>query len=201
MKSYSFLTDILLLLLVTITGFLLWDSSQYSSNNSIDTEKDNTPDQKQQNHYDAFATGIVGTQHNEKGQKKYKLSAPALKHYKSQDLTLIEQPELYIYNKGEFPWVVTANQAKAINGLKEITLLKNIQISGIQTQDYKGSILKSSEIHYYPNKNQAITYKPVTIQQPGLLLNATGMEILFDKSNIKLLSQVKGQYDPQTKSK
>lgn len=201
MKTYAFLLDILLLLLVTVTGFLLWNSSQYSpsnseeSNNKQGVESSSRADFTED--YDAFAKGIVGTQFGENGEKKYQLSAPDLHHYKNQNLTLIDKPTLYIYNQGNYPWTITANHAKAINGLREVSLIDNVQVSGIQTKDYKGSILTSSKINYYPKKNEAITYQPVTIKQPGLTLNSIGMDILFNESNIKLLSKVEGQYDPK----
>lgn len=197
MKTYAFLLDIFLLILVTITGLLLWNSSQFSPSN----EKNNTSEshhiENSAKNYDAFARGIVGTQYSETGKKKYQLSAPALEHYKKNNITLISQPKLYIYNKGNFPWTITADQGKAVDGLREISLLDNAKVSGIETKDYKNSVLTSSKFKYYPNKNQAITFKPVTIKQPGLILNAIGMDILFNESKIKLLSKVKGQYDPK----
>jgi len=197
MKTYTFLLDIFLLLLVTATGFLLWNSSQFSPSNIEESANTRTNPLSTKENYDAFAKGITGTQYSENGEKKYQLSAPDLQHYKENNITIINNPTLYMYNQGNYPWTVTAKHATALDGLRKITLTDDVKVSGILTKDYKGSVLTSSKFNYYPKKNQAVTYKPVTIKQPGLVLNAVGMEILFNESKIKLLSNVEGQYDPK----
>ena len=196
MKIYAFFIDILLLTLVSITGFLLWSASQYSPEN-ISAAQIKT--QQKQESFDAFAKEIVSVQYNNLGEKKYQLAAPSLRHYNKNNLTLFNSPVLDMYNDGDYPWIITADHARSIEGLQEIKLTDNVQVSGAQTKDYKGSLLTSDKISYYPDSNLASTKEPVKIIQPGVTLNATGMNVFFDENKVELLSEVNGQYDPKSK--
>jgi lipopolysaccharide export system protein LptC len=189
MKTYTFILDLFLLCLVALTGWLVWSSSQY-------TEKSAPSDNKTM---DVFITNIDTLQYTETGQKKYHLTAPKIKHYLEDASTNVEQPIFDIYTTSGEPWQVTSELALIIDDGEQIDLINNVEISGLHTETHKNTKLTTSKATYYPSSNTADTDADVTINQPGTNIDATGMEAFFNDGNIKLLSNVKGSYNPDVK--
>ena len=185
MRSGAFLLDIFLLLLVGLTGFLFWNTSSFQP----------LPPQAKLS-YDAFAKDITSTQYDISGKKRYEFQAPDLQHYKRNNITIIQKPIFYMYNKQGQPWKITSDHANAMDGLKQIHLIDQVKISGEQTDSFKNMLLFSQQARYYPEEGVAVTYDPVTILQPGVTLHAIGMKVFFKENKVQLLSKVEGEYDP-----
>lgn len=189
MKTYTFILDLFLLCLAALTGWLVWSPSQY-------TEK---PKTRNQLTVDVFVKKIDTIQYSETGEKKYHLTAPKIKHYLEDSSAHVEQPIFDIYSTNGEPWQVTSNSALIINDGEQIDLVDNVEISGLHTTTHKNTKLTTSKATYYPSSNTANTDSDVTIKQPGTNIDATGMEAFFNDGNIKLLSNVKGSYNPDVK--
>lgn len=174
-----------LLCLASLTGGFVWNVVMQSSHKTAVN-----------NNYDAFATQITATQFSDTGQKKYELLSPRLNHYNEHNQTRVNQPQLYIYNKDQEAWLITADYALVIQGDDIIEFIDNVDISGARTKNRKNTHLTTEEISYFPKKNIAHTDLPVTIVQPGFAVHAIGAEANFNTGEINLLSEIIGSYDP-----
>jgi lipopolysaccharide export system protein LptC len=188
MRLTALLTNILVVSLISLAGILFWQTS------SIET----APTSKSIA-YDAFGENIISTQYDTAGKTRYEFHAPNLQHYKTNNTTIIEHPTFYMYDKQDQPWKITSELASAANGLKQIQLLNDVNISGEDTDSFKNLLFISQQAHYYPEEGMAVSYEPVTIIQPGVNLRANGMKVFFKENKIQLLSSVKGEYDPTIK--
>lgn len=186
MKAYTFILDLFLLCLVALTGWLIWSSSKYTSAA--------TP--KRQLTMDAFVKNVDTIQYTATGQKRYHLASPKVKHYKEDASAHVAQPIFDIYSADGEPWQITSDYALIIDDGEQINLVDNVVISGLHTKTHKNTRLTTPKATYYPSSNTAESSSDVTINQPGTNIDATGMETFFNEGNIKLLSNVKGSYNP-----
>ena len=55
--------------------------------------------------------------------------------------------------------------------------------------------MKTSQLYVFPDKQYAETDKPVTIEQPGSVINSVGLRAFMDTGKVELLSQARGTYE------
>lgn len=186
-QKKSFIYLLILLCLASLTGGLVWNTINPTSHNVLIN-----------NSYDAFATHIIATQFSTAGEKKYELLSPRLNYFNTKNKTRANQPQLYIYNQQKEAWLITANYALASQGAGKIEFIRNVDISGAYTKNNKSTHLLTEKISYFPEKNFARTELPVTIVQPGFLVQAIGAEANFTTGEVNLLSKITGSYDSNT---
>lgn len=190
MSGRTLFNNLFLLMCAALTGGLLWGVLLSPHQDISLTDKN----------YDAFATQVVSTKFSDQGTKKYELFSPRLNHYKTNNQTRIETPQLYMYNNLQEAWLITAQYALATQGSQIIEFIQHVDISGARTLNHKNTQLLTEKITYYSDKNTAHTSLPVTIIQPGSIIHATGMDAAFNTGTMTLLSKIRGSYDPNEHS-
>lgn len=184
------LFNFILLLLVALTGGLVWSILTPSSQGIALPEES----------YNAFATDIHAIKFSENGSKQYELSSPRLNHYDTDDQTRVETPKLYLYTPQHEAWLITAQHALLTQGMSVVEFIDQVDLTGEHTLNHQNTQLLTEKVSYYPDKNVANTTLPVTIIQPGTIIHATGMEVAFNTGTISLLSKINGSYDPNVHS-
>jgi lipopolysaccharide export system protein LptC len=184
MKNRHYLFNLFLLLLAAATGWMIWASSDNSTDEGSSAGKP-----------DGFMTNVDLTQFDKEGHVTFKLTTPRMTHYPADNSSLMTTPQFTVYSKTDSakePWDIVAKHGKTSNGIDTIFLWDDV----IMTQPSNGTKLSTIEAYYYPNKRMAQTSEGVLMQQPGLAINAKGLTVYFDTGIAQLLSEVRGQYDP-----
>ena len=91
---------------------------------------------------------------------------------------------------------MTSQTAKSLNGTSVFYLRDHVKIQQLNTTQHLATTLLTQFLTLYPKQNVAITDAPVTIEQPGLKINAKGLRADLNSGNIELLSNARGHYDP-----
>ncbi len=136
-------------------------------------------------------------QMNKDGSLKMQLISPKLIHLPRLSTTLMQTPHFILYDAGKKPWNVWARHGKAIHGMKILYLWDNVRFHQQAGPNNHATMLFTSAITVFPFKHFAQTDRPVIIKQPGDIVDAVGMRVDTDQGWVKLLKDVKVEYNPQ----
>lgn len=164
-------------------------------------QKKSSADQNLPGKPDAFMEDVVATIIDKQGKPSLKIVSPKMTHYVENDTTEINKPLLTLYRttrqKASKPWRLTANHARALQGVNQIHLWENVVINHPgDAQDEKTTLLTPT-LNVYPDKQLAETLDPVVISQPYTKIQAIGMNADLATGAVKLLSQTRGEYSVQ----
>src|SRR5579883_3271710 len=143
---------------------------------------------------DAYMENVVAVTMDTEGNPKMKIVTPKMVHYAENDTTELTSPELTIYRQSPEPWHVTSHYAKATQGTDVVDFWDNVVIVHTADKSDPTTVVKTSALTVYPNKNTAETKEYITMEQPHLQVNAVGMQADMNTGDIKLLSQTRGEY-------
>ncbi len=188
-KRYHLINS--LLLLIAILSFWGWYSFPQKSKATTKTYA-----------VDAFAMNVEATQFNELGQLRGEIKSPKVLHFTEGDSAFFTTPFVTLYSQGgKAPWLISAKTGKTLNGTQQIDLIDNVVIHQPTSAQNTDTVIKTSLLHIYPKKQFADTDQAVTLVQPGVTVNAVGMNAYLDQKHVVLLSNTRGSYDPhQAKS-
>ncbi len=143
---------------------------------------------------DFFALGSHTVQFKADGSKDYVLTAARIDHIKANDVTLVDQPELFLHRSAGEPWHVRSATAEVAPGGNQVELIDRVLI---QRTDPKGRpiVISTSRMTVFPDKQYAQTRQPVRIEAANGVTTATGMNADLDQGRIRLLSNVRGQHE------
>ncbi|MFT7559851.1 MAG: lipopolysaccharide export system protein LptC [Flavobacteriales bacterium] len=149
----------------------------------------------------AFITNAKTKHYADDGTLTYTFKAQHLYHYrelitadtKQDAYTNIEMPEIIVMRDGK-PWKINAHHGK-IDADQNIEL--NDEVTIIQrNEDDSETLMETDSLLFKPLEKLALTDKPVTITSPFGKIEATGMRADIARKKIKLLSKVRGVYEP-----
>lgn len=150
---------------------------------------------------DAFMEEVVATMIDKQGKPSLKIVSPKMTHYVENDATEIVKPLLTLYRssrqKAPKPWRLTAEHARALQGMSQIHLWDKVIINHPGDAEDEQTQLLTPTLNVYPDKQLAETLDPVTISQPFTQIRAIGMNADLATGAVKLLSQTRGEYSVQ----
>ena len=146
---------------------------------------------------DAFMEDIKTIILDKYGKPKMKLSTPKLIHFTENDTTQLQAPQLTLYRKSPNPWYITAQHAQATDGIDNIRFWENVIIHRAADENNPATVIKTSLLIVHPNQKTAETSHFITLNQPNLVVKATGMYANMNTGDIKLLSNARGEYVPE----
>lgn len=145
---------------------------------------------------DAFMEQVSAVIMDKQGKPNLKIVSPKMVHYAANDTTQLIKPELTIYRKSPKPWYITANYAKATQGVDNISFRENVTIHHAADENNPATLIKTPTLTVHPNKRTAETNDLITLIQPNLTVKATGMYADMNSGDIKFISQARGEYVP-----
>ncbi|VUD59969.1 Lipopolysaccharide export system protein LptC [Thalassocella blandensis] len=169
--------------------------------NSLETEVDVSPF--------AVARGATTTVYDDSGQVAYTFNAVRLEHYTDEKLkessqaqehvgegvfTLVEKPQLIIYQNNE-PWLILANKGKMTSSDQQIELWQNVMVKHLSKAGVATEI-NTERLFIDPIRKFANTDEIVKISSEKIELEGVGMTADLTSEKINLLSQVHGIHDP-----
>ncbi len=142
---------------------------------------------------DEFSTIIM----DETGTPYYKLSSPHLDHYPVNQITKIQEPELYIYNSKDYPWKLNANKARVSNKGNLIFFSGGVKLDKSSANLNENIVIIAEELSVYVKEQFVKSKTNVTIIQGKNSIKAVGMELNLKDHTLNLSSQVNGRYEIQ----
>lgn len=183
------MTRWLIFIFSAMTGLSLW--ILFSNQNAAPSSKSNG-----EAILDGYMTQAYYTQYDEAGQVHAVLYTPQMTHYTQDNTSYFDHPQLTTFSKKRIPWTVTATQGKAVHDGDEVDLWGGVRIHQAPQPNYPETEILTEAMTVYPHRSYAETHQPVTITRPDTHIQAIGLEAYFKTGVFKLLSEVKGSYEP-----
>ncbi|VVN72661.1 LPS export ABC transporter periplasmic protein LptC [Pseudomonas fluorescens] len=143
---------------------------------------------------DNYAINAHSVQFLPDGKLQYEMTADKVEHLKATDVTLLTKPDLNLYRGTTYPWHVQSERGEVNSGGTEVELIDSVRIA--RTDDKKRTtIITSSRMTVFPEKQYAQTEQAVRIDGAGGVSTGNGMKAYLKESRIHLLSNVRGQYE------
>lgn len=145
---------------------------------------------------DAFMEDVVSTTLDKQGKPKLILKTPKMIHFSKDDTTRLVLPHLTLYRESPQPWYITSKYAKASQGIETVNFWEEVEVTHAADLHSPDTKIKTTALTVYPNKKTAETTEFITMIQPNMIVTATGMFADMNTGDVKLLSEARGQYDP-----
>ncbi len=185
MNSKNLILSVLLLLALVSSWWLIRNS--FTTDTAENINLPNTPDSYMvQAHY---------THYNQQGQLLSSVSSPHLIHYPKQDTSILDKPRLEFHAANGQTWIITADHGVSKYGVKVVYLTDNVKVERIDKQTRKTMTMTTTALTAYPPQDYAETNEPVTIVQPGSVINSVGLTANLKTGDITLLSNAQGVYE------
>lgn len=128
------------------------------------------------------------------GKLHYRLTAERVEHLRSNDTTLLSQPDLLLHRGSDYPWHVQSARGEVSPGGTQVELIDAVRV---ERTDAKGrpTILTTSRLSVFPEREYAQTDLPVRIEAANGVTTATGMQAYLNESRMLLKSNVRGQHE------
>lgn len=148
---------------------------------------------------DTTVTQLSVKQFNETGGLANLLVTPLMEHIPKGNIHLLKTPRIVIGQIDQPAWEIHSLKAKSFEGGQRITFIDKVEVHQNAGKTNQESTLKTEEVTYYPKEKRATTDLFVTFEQPGNLVESTGMNAYLDEKRVELLHGAKGSYAPTNK--
>lgn len=184
----TYKNTIISLIMIAVAGTAVWITLSYKPQHAALAQINTLPDARMED--------VIAVTMDKQGKPRMKIVTPKLTHYAQNDTTHFISPQLTLYRKSPQPWFITANFAKSMQGAEQVNFWDEVIIQHAADQNNPATIIKTSTLTVYPNKQTAETNDPIVMMQPNTTVKATGMFADMNTGDIKLLSQARGEYVP-----
>lgn len=148
---------------------------------------------------DSTVTKLTVRQFNENGELANLLTTPLMEHIPKDNIHLLQTPHIVIKEKDQPEWEINSRTAKSYQGGERITFINKVVVHQNPDKKTQESTLKTEEVTYFPKEKRATTDLFVTFEQPGNIIESTGMNAYLEEKRVELLHGAKGSYAPTQK--
>ena len=145
---------------------------------------------------DLIVDNLSAVMLNKSGQSSYTLSAGKMRHYPEGDTTLLTAPRFVSYVSAKAPVTITANEAVVSANGQHVYFQEDVRVTRAAQGAQGELVARTAFLHVIPDDHIAKTDRTVTITTAGTTVTAEGLELNSETRVIKLLSNVRGVYDP-----
>jgi lipopolysaccharide export system protein LptC len=143
---------------------------------------------------DYYATNAHSVQFLPDGKLQYEMTSDKVEHLKATDVTLLTKPDLQMYRGTTFPWHIQSERGEVSPGGVEVELIDSVRIARTDEKN-RTTIITSSRMTVFPQKQYAQTEQAVRIDGAGGVTTGKGMKAYLEEGRMHLLSNVRGQYE------
>ena len=143
---------------------------------------------------DYYAINAKARQYLPDGGVQYDMTADKVEHVKTSQVTLLTKPDMQLYRGTVYPWHVTSDRGEVNPDGSQVELIDSVRIARTD-QKSRATLITSSRMTVFPQKQYAQTDQDVRIDGAGGVSTAKGMKAYLNDSKINLLSNVRGQYE------
>lgn len=130
------------------------------------------------------------------GRARYRLSAERMVHYPEDDTTLLTAPVFVSYGTKEVPVTITARQGVVSGRGEHLYFQDDVRVTRAARGDRSELVVTTSFLHLIPEQHLARTDRAVQIADASTVVTAEGLELNSETRVLRLLSKVRGTYDP-----
>lgn len=147
---------------------------------------------------DAYMEDVTATVYDKQGKPSLKIVTPKLVHYATDDTSQMMSPQLTIYRKSPQPWFISSHYAKSTHGADLVKFWDDVIIHHAADENNPATVIRTTSLDVRPNDQIAETKDVITLVQPNIEIKATGLFADLNSGDIKLLSNAKGEYVPNS---
>ncbi|MBA1230035.1 LPS export ABC transporter periplasmic protein LptC [Pseudomonas viridiflava] len=147
-----------------------------------------------ENAIDYYAVNTHTVQYLPDGNVQYEMTADKVEHLKETEVSLLTTPDLQMYRGTAFPWHVQSKQGEVSPSGDQVELIDSVRVARTDEKQ-RTTIITSSRMTVFPQKQYAQTDQDVRIDAAGGVTTAKGMKAYLNDSRMDLLSNVRGQYE------
>lgn len=130
------------------------------------------------------------------GVTRWELVAERADHDRQKEITFLSRPVMTVPpSRGNGALTLKADKAEYDNRTRDVRLRGNVVVTGD-----KGAVIRTGRADYLSSLDSIRTNDRVHIQQPGLTVSGTGMELSTETRNARLLSAVEAVVSPSANS-
>lgn len=153
------------------------------------------PDYKARHDPDIILENFAAQALGKNGLPRFSLVAQKMMHYPDDDSTHLQMPSL-VYTAPLRPAVhISADNGEVSRNGDDIFLRNNVQIVRDATATQSEMEIATSYLHVAPDDERADTDQPLVLKDANGTVNAVGMQLDNRARALKLLAQVKAQYE------
>ena len=143
---------------------------------------------------DFYATKAHSLQFLPDGKLQYDMTSDKVEHLEASDVTLLTNPDLQLFRGAQYPWHVQSLKGEVSPGGTQVELIDSVRVARTDEKN-RTTIITSSRMTVFPQKQYAQTEQDVRIDGAGGVSTGKGMKAYLNDSRIHLLSNVRGQYE------
>jgi lipopolysaccharide export system protein LptC len=143
---------------------------------------------------DFYAINAHSVQYLPDGKLQYEMTADKVEHIKATDVTMLTTPDLQMYRGTPFPWHIQSKTGEVSPGGEQVELIDSVRVARTDDKN-RTTIITSSRMTVFPQKQYAQTEQAVRIDGAGGVTTAQGMKAYLNDGRMDLLSKVRGQYE------
>ncbi len=145
---------------------------------------------------DYIVEKLSGVRMGESGAASYSLSAAKMVHYPDDDTTLLTSPSFVSYESSNATVTITASEGVVSTKGDHVYFQDDVRVTRAALAGTSELVMRTSFLHVVPDHHIAMTDRSVTLSDDANTVTAVGLEMNNATRVIKLLSNVRGTYDP-----
>ncbi|MBT1443905.1 LPS export ABC transporter periplasmic protein LptC [Shewanella sp. JM162201] len=146
---------------------------------------------------DFIATDLKSLSFNDQGQLESRVSATYMEHFNSDALTVFSDPVYTLFPKnGQGEWQLTAKIGKLDKFADKVTLENEVKVEALSF-DEPLQQLTTSYLALDIGTMILTSDKEIQISGNNFHLSGLGLYADLNKEEVKLLSEIKGTYEPK----
>lgn len=139
---------------------------------------------------DNYLVNASNWQYGDDGYKSIELTVDSMQHYQDSGVSIINKPQLAVYEAGVAAWSVTAENGVMHNEVEHIRLSGDVRLLSLQN----GPRLDTDAMDIYPQDKMAKSDSTVELRDGKSYLTAKSMEANLQRNHVTLRGNVRGSH-------
>jgi lipopolysaccharide export system protein LptC len=178
----------LLIVLLVMAVASAWWWSRDDATFDAGTESGELPDYSM--------SGFRLTEMDVTGRPSHVLIAETLYHYPDRAESTLTAPVLHFFEENRPAWEITAKQGTVSDLERTVLLEGDVLVRYSADRPERDFEVRTKELYVWPDERRAETEMAVRIIQQSGITDSVGMQADLEERRMRLLSQVRGRYDP-----
>lgn len=155
-----------------------------------------SPDYKARHDPDYIVNNFSAVTLGMQGAPRFLLAAKQMEHYPDDDTTYLQEPRLTSPYVDKPPVHISANKGEVSHNGDEVFLHDDVVILRDASATQSAMKITTSYLHVIPDDEKADTDRPLAMTEARGSITAVGMKLDSKARVIKLLAQVRSEYEP-----
>jgi lipopolysaccharide export system protein LptC len=148
---------------------------------------------------DFVVDNFQATRMNVDGTQRYSVIADRMVHYVGDNTAVLTRPRLTSFDRDKGPVSIRANEGTMENNGENAYFKGDVQVKRAAYGNNAEMALYTSYLHVIPDKDLVKTDRDVTLVSGNSTLKSVGLEFNNKTRELRLLSNVKGQFETPEK--